>query len=72
MATYRWFAAVPVLVQAVDRPGADGSVERCAVFGDLRFSFPGRAEAPFRYGLCLNGSAPARLVTLEDGTLRPV
>jgi inner membrane protein len=72
MATYRWFAAAPVLVQTFDRPATDGGIERCAVFGDLRFSFPGREEAPFRYGLCLNGSAPARLVTLEDGRLRPV
>jgi inner membrane protein len=67
MATFRWFAAAPVLVQAVDRGG-----ERCAVFGDLRFSFPGRDQAPFRYGLCLNGSGPATLVTLDGDTLRPV
>jgi inner membrane protein len=67
MATFRWFAAAPVLVQAVDRGG-----ERCAVFGDLRFAFPGRERAPFRYGLCLNGGGPATLVTLDGDTLRPV
>lgn len=72
MATFRWFAAAPVLVQAVDRPAAGGGNERCAVFGDLRFSFPGREAGPFRYGLCLNGSGPATLVTLDGSDLRPV
>ncbi len=72
MATFRWFAAAPVLVQALDRPAAGGGSERCAVFGDLRFSFPGRGEAPFRYGLCLNGDGPATLVTLDGDELRPV
>lgn len=72
MATYRWFAAAPVLVHAVERTAVDGSSERCAVFGDLRFGFPGRAEAPFRYGLCLNGRGPARMVTLDGGALQPV
>lgn len=72
LATYRWFAAAPVLVQASQRRGADGGVERCAVFGDLRFAFPGRDEAPFRYGVCLNGDRAATLVKLEGGVLNPV
>jgi inner membrane protein len=72
MATFRWFAAAPVLVQAVERPAAGGGVERCAVFGDLRFGFPGRVDAPFQYGLCLDGAQAARLVKLEGDALRPV
>jgi len=72
LATYRWFATAPVLVKALERTNGDGSVERCAVFGDLRFGFPGREEAPFRYGVCLNGDRDATLVKLAQGQLQPV
>ncbi|MEY2653065.1 MAG: hypothetical protein RLZZ524_92 [Pseudomonadota bacterium] len=53
-AFYRWFAVVPHLVEAGVRPEG-----RCATFGDLRFGFPGREEAPFRYEVCVreDGSA---------------
>lgn len=71
-ATYRWFAQAPALAQAVEQRAADGQLERCAVFRDLRFEFPGREEAPFRYGVCLrDGGGPARVVKLEEGTQRP-
>jgi len=66
LATYRWFALAPVLVEA-----RESGAERCAVFRDLRFDFPGRDEAPFRYGVCLREGA-ARLVKMEGGTTRPV
>jgi inner membrane protein len=76
MATYRWFALAPALAQASEQVAADGTRERCAVFRDLRFEFPGRSEPPFRYGVCLRDNATqvggARLVRLEDGTLAPV
>lgn len=72
LATYRWFAAAPVLVKTLERTNGDGSVERCAVFGDLRFGVPGREEAPFRYGVCLNGGHDATLVKLDLGRLLPV
>ena len=71
LAVYRWFAQVPALVQADERDGAHGERERCAVFRDLRFEFPGRLESPFRYGVCLRGAdgRDARLVRL-DGARR--
>jgi inner membrane protein len=53
LATLRWFAGVPALVQWFERDGAAGGRERCAVYGDLRYSFPGRAQRPFTYALCL-------------------
>lgn len=49
-AFYRWFAQAPVL-ESVQPGQAAGST--CAWFRDLRFSFPGRTDAPFRYGVCL-------------------
>lgn len=78
LATFRWFAQTPALLQAGEQPAADGGRERCAVFRDLRFEFPGRDEAPFRYGVCqrADGSAPGRLVTPGAGpdgrSYRPV
>jgi len=71
-ATYRWFAQAPALVSASERRASDGVLERCAVFRDLRFEFPGREEAPFRFGVCLrDGEAGARVVKLEDGQELP-
>jgi inner membrane protein len=52
---YRWFAQVPALDRVDIRTAADGHIERCAWFRDLRFGFPGRADPPFRYGLCRGG-----------------
>jgi len=46
-AVVRWFYALPALY-GIQR--ADG--EQCAWFQDLRFSVPGRASVPFRYGMC--------------------
>jgi inner membrane protein len=84
LATYRWFAQAPALASASEQRAADGGLERCAVFRDLRFEFPGRGEPPFRYGVCLRDAAPgaagaaggaggpaARLVRLADGRLDP-
>jgi inner membrane protein len=71
-ATYRWFAVAPALVSATEQRGGDGTVERCAVFRDLRFEFPGRDESPFRYGVCLRDGDTARLVRIEDGRQHPV
>lgn len=72
LATYRWFAQAPALAVASEERAADGTLERCAVFRDLRFEFPGRAEPPFRYGVCLRDGHPARLVRREAGRMRPV
>jgi inner membrane protein len=72
LATFRWFAAAPVLVQTTERRTADGRVERCAVFGDLRFGFPGRGELPFRYGLCLHGERGATLVRMVGEAVLPL
>jgi len=71
-ATYRWFALAPALVSAVEQPAPGGSgTERCAVFRDLRFDFPGRSESPFTFGLCLQADGSARVVKVEDGVQRP-
>jgi inner membrane protein len=69
LATLRWFAAVPALVQWLEREGEGGARERCAVYGDLRYSFPGRGQRPFTYALCQSAAgqasaAPARPPTL--------
>lgn len=69
-AFFRWFAQTPALVDA----GTAANGQRCATFRDLRFEFPGREEAPFRYGLCLpaaDGGA-ARVYKLEGGVRKPV
>jgi inner membrane protein len=65
---FRWFAAYPALMR-VDT----GNPETCAWFHDLRFFTPGRAEWPFRYGVCREGAGvwkPYRLLT--DNTRAPV
>jgi inner membrane protein len=72
LATYRWFAQTPALQQALERPAAGGGLERCAVFRDLRFEFPGRGDPPFRYGLCLQPDGSGRAVRLEGSELLPV
>lgn len=70
---YRWFAQTPALLEAGETPNADGMAQRCVVFRDLRFDFPGRDEGPFRYGLCLPaGGVPLQLFKLEGGVRRPV
>ena len=54
MAVYRWFAELPAF---------DGeSAGPCVWFIDLRFTAPGRATRPFRYGACRDRpDAPWRL-----------
>ena len=76
---YRWFAQTPALLLAQEAPDANGRLERCAWFRDLRFEFPGREAGPFRYGVCLlpaeasgDSGAPARVFKLEDGQRLPV
>lgn len=75
-AFYRWFAEVPALTHAEVRRVADGSVQRCAWFRDLRFGFPGREAAPFQYGICLKGDdvarAAAQVFRLAAGIREPV
>lgn len=67
---FRWFAQTPALLRA--EADADKG-ERCAWFRDLRFEFPGREEAPFRYGVCLKGaSGPAAIYKLVGGQRSPV
>jgi inner membrane protein len=56
---FRWFAQVPVLDRVERRTLATGGDQQCAWFRDLRFGFPGRTSAPFRYGLCLSGPLDA-------------
>lgn len=72
-AIYRWFAQAPALAQVVEQAAPGGGRERCAIFRDLRFEFPGRGESPFQYGLCLDErGGGARLVRLADGVQQPV
>jgi inner membrane protein len=78
-AFYRWFALTPALVDWQETPAAaGGAAERCVLFRDLRFEFPGRGESPFRYGLCAAADAAgaqpgsARLFRIEDGQRQPV
>ncbi|WP_130483830.1 metal-dependent hydrolase [Sphaerotilus mobilis] len=66
-AFYRWFAEVPHLVDAGVR--ADG---RCATFGDLRFGFPGREEAPFRYEICLREDGSASRYKRDGASRTPI
>jgi inner membrane protein len=61
----RWFSMYPLLYQ-VDR-GESGT---CAWFHDLRFDYPGRGFAPFRFGLCRAGSLPWRLYRLDGADRR--
>jgi inner membrane protein len=63
-AFFRWFAMFP-LVHRVDAAPA----ETCVWYRDLRFGFPGRADVPFRYGLCRNGAgSPWSLYALDEDT----
>jgi inner membrane protein len=71
-AFYRWFALTPALLKAEERTAANGQAERCAWFRDLRFEFPGREEAPFRFGICLQGDGTATVYKLEGGVARRV
>ncbi len=66
---FRWFAQTPALIEATEQAG-----ERCALFRDLRFEFPGRDGGPFRYGVCLPARAEgsARLFKEEDGVRLPL
>jgi inner membrane protein len=72
LAVYRWFAAAPALAHVATPAGEGGSTERCAVFRDLRFEFPGRGEPPFRYGVCLREDGSGRAVTWRDGRVEPI
>lgn len=73
---FRWFAQTPALLQAQEARDAQGRLERCAWFRDLRFELPGREIVPFRYGLCLPApdapGAAARVFRLEGGRRLPV
>lgn len=64
-AFYRWFAMFPMLDQV--EPGEGGV---CVNFVDLRFETPGRAGAPFRYGLCGGSSAGWRIFERVGGGRR--
>jgi len=72
---YRWFAQTPALFKVEEGVDTQGQRERCAWFRDLRFEFPGREEAPFRFGVCLLGpdasAAPARVYKLEGNARVP-
>jgi inner membrane protein len=70
-AFFRWFAQTPALLSAAEEPAPGGGVQRCAWFRDLRFEFPGRDEAPFRYGICLRDGAATAVYRLEAGQRRP-
>jgi inner membrane protein len=72
-AFYRWFAQVPALARIDEVTGADGRTERCAWFRDLRFEFPGREVAPFRFGLCFDAEGPddVRVYRLDGDGRRP-
>jgi inner membrane protein len=64
-AFYRWFAMFPVF-DRIDAVSAAGPA--CVTFRDLRFEMPGRAELPFRYGLCGVDDGPWRLYRLAGNT----
>ncbi len=64
---YRWFAVVPHLVETAVRPEG-----RCATFGDLRFGFPGREEAPFRYEVCVREDGSAQLFKRDGDSRLPI
>lgn len=61
----RWFSMFPLLYQA-----NRGETGTCAWFQDLRFDYPGRGFAPFRFGLCRAGSGPWRLYRLDGADQR--
>lgn len=60
-AFFRWFAMFP-LVERVD----NGPREVCVWYRDLRFVFPGRDAAPFRYGMCRAAGGAWALYALDD------
>ncbi len=60
-AFFRWFAMFP-LVERVD----NGPREICVWWRDLRFVFPGRGAAPFRYGMCRAAGGAWALKALDD------
>lgn len=61
-AFFRWFAMYP-LAYRVDR----GAADTCVWFRDLRFGFPGRANTPFRFGMCRrNGDGGWMLYAFDD------
>lgn len=72
LAVYRWFAAAPALDLVLEREDPAAGRQRCAVFRDLRFEFPGRAESPFRYGVCLDERGGAQPVTRVEGRIEPI
>lgn len=65
-AFFRWFAMFPALDWVQQLP--DG--RRCASFTDLRFETPGRAETPFRYGLCQSAAQGWQLFRRFNDGLR--
>ncbi len=60
-AFFRWFAMFPV-VERID----NGPREICVWWRDLRFVFPGRDAAPFRYGMCRAAGGAWGLYALDD------
>lgn len=58
-AFFSWFAQYPVLYR-VD----SGNPHTCVWFQDLRFFTPGRANWPFRYGMCRDGGGEWRTYEL--------
>ncbi|MBC7782047.1 MAG: metal-dependent hydrolase [Proteobacteria bacterium] len=69
-AQMRWFYALPALYAIKRTPG-----EQCVWFQDLRFVVPGRAQVPFRYGMCrASVTAPWQRLELagDDDERRPI
>lgn len=64
---YRWFAQLPAL-HRIDI----GNPSVCVWFEDLRFLTPGRAEVPFRYGLCRQDEGPWQRFRLTPEGPRPL
>lgn len=63
-AFFRWFADYPMLYR-LDRDEA----HVCAWFEDLRFVTPGRAQVPFRFGMCRDGGGAWQANRLQgDGS----
>jgi inner membrane protein len=62
-AFFRWFSEYPMLLRVEHAAGED-----CAWFEDLRFTTPGRAGVPFRYGMCRDGAGAWQAYALRaDG-----
>lgn len=61
-AFFRWFAMYP-LVYRID----SGERATCVWYRDLRFSFPGRGNSPFQFGMCRDGpGSDWALYVLDD------